>query len=85
MLICAIKWDDPNIKMTETAEELKSSLAQYGLISISLGNTYLADRLDNEGNTIQSALDHIYVSENMIGKTKCEKLELSSTDHVPVF
>ena len=36
-------------------------------------------------NTIQSALDHIYVSENMIGKTKCEKLELSSTDHVPIL
>ena len=37
--ICAIKLDDPNIKMTETAEELKSSLAQCGLTSISLRNT----------------------------------------------
>ena len=50
--ICAIKWDDPITKLTETAEELKSSLALCGLTNIAIGNTYLADRLDTQGNTI---------------------------------
>ena len=50
--ICAIKWEDPNANLTETAEELKSSLAQCGLTNIELGYTYLADRLDSQGNII---------------------------------
>ena len=83
--ICAKKWEDPKIKLTETAEELKSSLAQCGLTNIDLGNTYLADRLDNQGNTIQSALDHIYVNDSLLNRAKCVKLETSSTDHVPII
>ena len=39
---------------------------------------------DSFGNTIQSALDHIYISENLKERAKCEKLTMSSTDHVPI-
>ena len=45
----------------------------------------MADRLSNNGDTIQSALDHVYISHTLESKTTTSKLAESSTDHVPIM
>ena len=50
-----------------------------------LGNTYLADRLSSEGNPIQSAIDHVYLSSDLTTRSIVSKLKTSSTDHVPIL
>ena len=50
-----------------------------------LGFTYLADRLNEEGNIIESAIDHLYLSEEIIKSVTYSKLKDSGTDHVPVL
>ena len=50
-----------------------------------LGFTYLADRLNEDGSTIESALDHLYLSEELINRVKSSKLKDSGTDHVPIL
>ena len=52
---------------------------------MNLGNTYLADRLTGEGMTIESALDHTYISTDLKMRAEVFKLETSSTDHVPII
>ena len=42
-----------------------NSRAQCGLINKDMGMTYLADRLSETGETIESALDHIYTIFNL--------------------
>ena len=61
-----------------SCDELKSTLTQCGLEKKDLGIMYLADRLNKEGDTISSALDHIYTSTDL--KCKTTKLE----DHLPI-
>ena len=56
------------------------TLAQCGLEIVDLGNTYLADRLTESGNIIESALDHTYISSELKTKTRVYKLDSSSTD-----
>ena len=60
-------------------------LAQCGLKMVNLGYTYLADRLTPEGKTIETALDHIYMSNKTESKTETRKLEESSTDLFSLF
>ena len=55
------------------------------MINLDLGYTYLADRLSASGESIQSALDHIYISMDLKEKTREYKLEESSTDHLPIM
>ena len=62
--LCASKWDDKDFKLKIIAEEIKSTLAQCGMVSIDLGHTYLADRMSDLGLPIQSSLDHIYRNIN---------------------
>ena len=50
-----------------------------------MGYTYLADRLSAEGKAIESALDHIYVSQSLEKKIRTQKLEENSTDHLPII
>ena len=38
----------------------------------------------SEGKMIESALDHTYLSSDLITKATLSKLETSSTDHVPI-
>ena len=47
-----------------------------------LGVTYLADRLNKDGGTVSSALDHIYTSTDPDCKTT--KLEEGSLDHLVI-
>ena len=48
-----------------------------------LGVTYLADRLSKDGDSIYSALDHIYTSTGLDCKTT--KLEEGSSDPLPIL
>ena len=60
------------------------TLAQCGLTNINLGVTYQADRISEQGEVIESALDHAYISDDIMITITVKKLETSSTDHVPI-
>ncbi len=45
---------------------------------------YLADRLTTEGLSIESAIDHTYLSSDLCNKSSVQKLSTSSTDHLPI-
>ena len=81
--VCASKWNESNFKHKNVAEEIKGSLAQCGMFNFPLGHTYQADRLSKNGETIESSLDHVYLSSNLEELTNTFKLNNSSTDHVP--
>ena len=49
-----------------------------------MGKTYLADRLSADGAEIESCLDHVYASENILHKLRTFKLDNSATDHLPI-
>ena len=59
--ICTSKWNNPDFKHKSVAEEIKGTLAQCCLLNVELGHTYLADRLNEHGLSIQSSLDHIFL------------------------
>ena len=61
MNICSTKWSDPDFKLKHISEEIQTSMAQCGLVNKEIGNTYLADRLADDGSVIESAIDHIYI------------------------
>ena len=64
--VCASKWNESNFKHKNVAVEIKGSLAQCGMFSVPLGHTYQADRLSENGETIESSLDHVYLSSNIL-------------------
>ena len=66
------------------AEELQDTITQCGLVNIDLGDTYIADRLNKEGQHITSALDHIYMTMSLEKLTTTKKTEESCTDHVAI-
>ena len=82
--ICTLKWDEDNFRQKNIAMEIKSSLAQCGLLNMDIGNTYLADRLSEDGTTIESALDHVYINPDIEKRVTVKKLKESSTDHLPI-
>ena len=67
------------------AAELQSTIAQCGMIRIDVGKTYMADRLRSDGSVIESALDHIYVSQGKNIKITGKTLNNSATDHLPII
>ena len=40
-------------------------ITQCGLLNIELGDTFMADRLNKEGQPITSTLDHIYMIKSL--------------------
>ena len=64
--LCSEKWDSPNYKQKSIADELRETLAQCGIINVPLGTTYTADRLNDDGSEIRSALDHVYTSQSFL-------------------
>ena len=46
-------------------------------LNVELGNTYLADRLTEDGNSIESALDHTYLSSDLKSRTSVIKGSVS--------
>ena len=55
------------------------------LESSNIGNTFQADHLNPNGEVIDSALDHVYCSQNIKDKKSTNVLENSSPDHLPVI
>ena len=83
--LCSIRWDSPNYTHKKISTELRETLIQCGLSIIPLGITYTADRLNEDGSEITSALDHIYFSTNTNQSVEFYKLDNSATDHVPII
>ena len=52
--VCASKWNNSDFALKDIADEIRSTLASCGLKNMELGHTYLADRLSENGETIQS-------------------------------
>ena len=82
--LCSMKWDYPGFLHKQISDELRETLLQCGLELSQIGTTYTADRLSAEGNEITSALDHVYISKDLVPNTKCYKLDCSATDHLPI-
>ena len=55
---------------------------QYGLWGVGSGGSVSLQRA--EGHSAESSLDHIYVSNNFTQRVKCESIEKTSTDHLPI-
>ena len=53
MNLCAKKWTEESFKNKVLANEVISTLAQCELVNRDMGLTYLADRLNTDGNTIE--------------------------------
>ena len=79
------KWEEIDYPHKEIAHELTGALAMSGMQVMDIGMTYLADRLTQDGDIIESALDHIYVSTELANEIGARKSEESSTDHVPII
>lgn len=69
----------------DVANELIGTLSMSGMKAIDLGMTYLTDRLPSSGDIIESALDHIYIIEELTKETSMRKSQESSSDHVPII
>ena len=85
MNLCSTKWMESDFTWKKIAEEVQGTLINCGLKTVDLGLTYLADRLNEMCNTIESALDHMYISEEFENSVKCSKLKDGGTDHVPIM
>jgi hypothetical protein len=78
------KWLESDFNLSYLSDELLGTLSQCGMIIANLGKTYLADRLTTEGLSIESAIDHTYMSSELCNKSSVQKLTTSSTDHLPI-
>ena len=82
--LCSIRWNSPTFLQKRISEELRETLTQCGITTVELGITYTADRLSDEGLEITSAIDHLYLSNDLVENTKHFKLDSRATDHLPV-
>ncbi len=83
--LCSLRWDSPNFRYKKISEELRQSVAQCGMFQMDLGVTYTADRLEELGKEITSAIDHLYVSKELKDGPVFSKLDNSLTDHAPIL
>ena len=82
--LCSAKWLEEGFGLSSISNELLSTLAMCGLEIVDIGNTYL-DRLTMDGDIIESALDHTYVSVGIKDRASVAKLAFGSTDHLPIM
>ena len=82
--LCNLKWDLPGFLHRKVSDELRGTLTQCGLSEVNLGITYTADRLAEDGSEITSAIDHVYLSQNLVNIVDSYKLDNSATDHLPI-
>ena len=78
-------WPSQTLEKKVENNILRGKLAQCGMEISDLGSTYLADRLGENDNIIESAIDHNYYSSNLTHNINTKKLEDSSTDHLPIL
>ena len=82
--LCSNRWNSPTFTYKRISDELRETLSQCGIKPIEMGTTYLSDKLSNDGAEIESCLDHVYASENILHKLRTLKLDNSATDHLPI-
>ena len=65
-------------------QDLESCLAVQGLVNVDVGNTFTAFRTREDGTTISSAIDHLYISDlNSLREWKV--LDVGLSDHSPIL
>ena len=79
------RWRDKKSKNKEVANEVLGALEACGLIHMELGCTFLADNTAQSGRTVESELDHIYITKEKENKCTVKKGETSATDHLPIM
>ena len=80
-----LKWDDEEYTHYRVATDMQNALKSNGMKAIEIGNTFLADKTRPDGTQIESALDHVYIQQEMMPNTKVTKGKLSATDHLPII
>ena len=78
------KWDDSHFLHKNVALSLRSCLDLNGLRVNYIGNTYLADHAQNNGNIAESEIDHVYFSKLVKDDFKIKKMSNGSREHVPI-
>jgi hypothetical protein len=77
------KWNQTNYRHFKVATEMQSALTRNGLKNVPIGKTFLAEQTRTDGKSIESALDHVYIKEEMEGRVNVTKGNMSATDHLP--
>ena len=83
--LCSHKWNEKNFLNKKLATSLKNTLLECGLHPRDMGLTFKSDIIQANGNIATSAIDHIYVSDELEAKTKTITLKSSATDHLPIM
>ncbi len=73
--IDAMEWTNENYQYHKVTTAMKNILAQNDLIMKEIGDTFLADKKRQDGTSIESALDHMYVSRTKEGSATATKGE----------
>ena len=81
----AIKWNDRNFPHKNVSIPLRHTLQMCGLKVNDIGITYTADHALKNNKIAESAIDHVYNSENLSLKIVIKKLSNATSDHVPVM
>ena len=63
--LCSQKWNDKNFAYKKLAVSLKNTLLECGLHQRDMGLTFTSDIIQANGNIASSAIDHIYLSEEI--------------------
>ena len=79
------KWNEPKYKNAIVTQVLRDCLDSNGLIIENIGDTYIANHIQKNGNISTSAIDHIYHRIEKAGKITVKKITNCSSDHLPVI
>ena len=82
--LCADSWLRENYDRKSVAQPLQDCLLRNGLEIQNVGFTFQADHMQTSGMVSQSALDHVYNSVIIKDRITVNKLQNSSSDHLPV-
>ena len=59
------KWMETNFAHGRVANILKEALEENDILVCDLGNTYQANHAQRNGEVAESAIDHVYYSQNI--------------------
>ena len=79
------KWNNVKYLHKKVASALKESFNANNILMLEVGNTYLANHAQKNGEIARSAIDHVYCSKNMVLKVTITKSNKCSSDHLPVM
>ena len=78
------KWEESGYLHHKVTKILKGALNQNGLIIKEVGNSYVVNHVQKNGNISESALDHVYSKEKLGNLITIDKLTNCSSDHYPI-